>query len=84
MHTDVASSLAVAGHDPAYRARSYYYDDQQQELLNRIRAAWGDDCVIQISGGRLRIFADDGRLEFFSANELFEAIAAKALKRTTR
>jgi hypothetical protein len=33
--------------------------------------------VIQIVGGRLRIFADDGRLELFSKSELSVAIAAR-------
>ncbi|SDR55556.1 hypothetical protein [Paraburkholderia tuberum] len=80
MHTDVASSFAVAGPDPACRAWLYYYDDEQQALLGQIRAAWGQDCVIQICGGRLRIFAEEGRLEFFSARELFDAIAVKTQK----
>jgi hypothetical protein len=80
-----ASPLPVAGHDPACRAAGlFYYDTEQQALLCRIRAAWGEDCVIQISGGRFRIFAEEGSLEFFSADELFNAIAARARKRTDR
>ncbi|KXU85507.1 hypothetical protein CI15_20295 [Paraburkholderia monticola] len=84
MRTDAFSSLAVAVHDAAYRARPFYFDDEQQALLNRIRDAWGEDCVIQISNGRLKIFAEEGRFEFFSRVELFDAIAARTLKRSNR
>jgi hypothetical protein len=82
MRTETALLSTVMGHDSTHEAWPFYYDCEQQTLLCQIRAAWGQDCVIQIGGGRLRIFAEDGRLESFSCSALSDAIAGKAPSKT--
>jgi len=77
MRMEALLHSAVGAECPARNAWPFYYDCEQQALLSQIRAAWGEDCVIQIVGGRLRIFADDGRLELLSNSELSVAIAAR-------
>jgi hypothetical protein len=41
----------------------YYLDREQRALLRWIRNKWGEDCTIQIVGGRVRIVTDGGTLE---------------------
>ncbi|MCI0152238.1 hypothetical protein KNO81_41270 [Paraburkholderia sediminicola] len=53
----------------------FYFDREQRAVLGRIREVWGEDCVIQIHGGRLRIIAERGRMEYWGGEELLSAIA---------
>ena len=53
----------------------FYLDHEQRALLNRIRKAWGPDCINQIYGGRLRVIAERGTMEFFEVEEFLGAIA---------
>lgn len=70
----------VVGNDPAHELWPFYYDRAQQALLSQIREAWGQDCVIQITGGRWRIFSEFGKLEFFGNIEVPGGIAVSPIE----
>lgn len=70
----------VVENDPTHEVWPFYYDRAQQALLSQIRQAWGEDCVIQIAGGRWSIFSEFGKLEFFGHIEVPGAIAASPIE----
>lgn len=72
----------IVGNDPTHEPWPFYYDRAQQALLSQIREAWGQDCMIQIVGGRWRIFSELGNLEFFGNIEVSGGIAARPIERS--
>ncbi|VWD63948.1 hypothetical protein BLA50215_07778 [Burkholderia lata] len=52
----------------------FYLNHRQRALLRALHDAWGDDVIVQIYGGYIRIRADSGDWRFSEA-ELDLAIA---------
>lgn len=45
---------------PWLSSGAFHLDERQHALLEIIRFEWGEDCVIQIYGGRICIRTDGG------------------------
>jgi len=52
------------------QANSFWLDSRQRTWLHRLRATWGEDVVVQIYGGWVRLRGDDGDWRFASKAEL--------------
>ncbi len=51
-------------------ASSFWLDSRQRTWLRRLRETWGEDVVVQIYGGSVRLRGDDGDWRFASKTEL--------------
>jgi hypothetical protein len=63
--------------DAAPQDWPYYLDRHQRAWLDRLRDAWGDDAVVQIWGGRVRIQDDTGDWLFDSEADLQATIVRR-------
>lgn len=52
------------------QAGVFWLDSRQRAWLSRLRATWGDEAVIQIYGGWVRLRADGCDWRFASKDEL--------------
>jgi hypothetical protein len=48
----------------------FYLDRRQRALLRTLHDAWGEDAIVQIYGGCVRVRTDSGDLRFASDAEL--------------
>ncbi|WP_406869877.1 hypothetical protein [Paraburkholderia fungorum] len=55
----------------------FWFNRQQRAWLNRLRAAWGEEAVIQIYDGCVRIRDDTGDWRFVGEMELWAETARR-------
>ncbi|KAB0644805.1 hypothetical protein [Burkholderia latens] len=48
----------------------FYLDREQRALLRRLHDAWGEDAIVQIYGGCVRVRAESGEWRFANEVEL--------------
>jgi hypothetical protein len=76
-HTPNTFPFPQAPRTTRLRDWPFYLDRKQRALLRWIRDTWGEDCTIQIAGGRVRIATEGGILDV-SIGELSRASDRKS------